>query len=105
LLAKVEKNFDFKNPASSIPDLVKAYLMIQNLEETHWKSIKTEEIKKCIAACSGLYLEAVANESEATPGSEIKVKCEIINRSNIQMQLAAVNSFPNHKYNQPFSSH
>ena len=102
LLAKVEKNFDFKNPASSISDLVKAYLMIQNLEETHWKSIKTEEIKKCIAACSGLFLEAITNESEATPGSEIKVKCEIINRSNIQMQLAAVNSFPTTNTISPF---
>jgi LmbE family N-acetylglucosaminyl deacetylase len=102
LLSKVEKNFDFKNPASSIPDLVKAYSMIQNVEETHWKPIKSEEIKKIIAACSGLYVEATANEAEATPGSQLKITCEVINRSEIPMQLTAVNSFPTSNTDSPF---
>lgn len=104
LLTSVEGNFDFKNPASSIPDLVKAYTMIQNLEETHWKSIKSEEIKKIIAACSGLFIEAISNNAEATAGSPIKIKCEIINRSNVPMQLTAVNSFPSSNANATFQS-
>lgn len=94
ILINVEKNFDFKNPSASIPELVKAYDLIQNLEDNHWKEIKTEEIKKIIAGCAGLYLEAVADVAEATPLSVIKVRLEAINRSAINMNLNTVNTVP-----------
>jgi LmbE family N-acetylglucosaminyl deacetylase len=90
LLAKVEKQYDFKNPSASIADLARAYTMIQSLGENHWAPIKSEEIKKIIAACAGLYLEAVADNAETTPGNTTKLKIEAINRSAIQMQLTSV---------------
>ena len=89
ILNNVEKTFDFKNPSVSIPELVKAYDLIQNLEDKHWKAIKSEEIKKIIAACAGLYLEAISEVQEATPGSILKIKTEAINRSSIPMKLNA----------------
>jgi LmbE family N-acetylglucosaminyl deacetylase len=94
LLSNVEKNYDFKNPAASISDLVKAYTMIQALDENHWKPIKSEEIKKAIVACAGLYLEAIADVQETTPGNAVKVKTEAINRSNIPMQLVKMQTVP-----------
>ncbi|AWA31468.1 LmbE family protein [Flavobacterium magnum] len=97
LLAAVEKNFDFTNPSASIPDLVKAYQMIQALDEAHWKAIKSEEIKEIIAGCAGLYLEAVTNIQEATPGSKIKVKMEATNRSAVDMTLSSVTFLPAQK--------
>jgi LmbE family N-acetylglucosaminyl deacetylase len=97
LLEKVQQQFDFKNPSGSIPDLVKAYSMIQLLEDEHWKTIKSDEIKKIIAACSGLYLEAVAENQTATPNSIIKIKIEAINRSAIAMQLESITSLPEQK--------
>lgn len=84
ILNAVEKNFDFKNPSASIPELVKAYTLIQNLSDKHWKEVKTEEIKKIIAACAGLYFEAVADVQEITPDSPLKIKLEVINRSSIR---------------------
>ncbi len=95
ILAGVQKNFYFKNPSQSIPELVKAYDLIQKLDDTHWKVIKTEEIKKIIASCAGLYLEAVAENQEGTPNNVVKVKLEAINRSNIKMNWNAVQTFPN----------
>jgi LmbE family N-acetylglucosaminyl deacetylase len=97
LITSITTAYDFKNPAASIPDLVKAYSMIQNLTENHWKTIKSEEIKKIIAACSGLYLEAVSNAQEATPGSVVNLKLEAINRSTIAMQLVSVTTIPEQK--------
>ena len=44
LITKIAAEFDFANPSASIPDLAKAYSMIQSLEENHWKQIKSEEI-------------------------------------------------------------
>lgn len=94
LLLSVEQNFDFKNPAKSIPDLVKAYDLIQKLDDRHWKIIKSEEIKKIIAACTGLYLEAKSKTQEAYANSELDIKIEAINRSSIPMELVSI-SLPN----------
>lgn len=98
ILYAVEKNFDFKNPAASVPELVKAYSLIETLEDKHWKLIKLEEIKKIIAACTGLYLEAVTDVQEITPGSTLKVKWEAINRSDIAMNLEGIGAVPVYKH-------
>ncbi len=87
ILTSVEKNFDFRNPAASIPELVKAYALIEKLEDAHWKKIKSAEIKEIIAACAGLYLEATSAEHTATPGSKVILNVEAINRSNANVSL------------------
>ena len=95
IMSNVEKNFDFKNPSASISELLKAYQLIEKLEDEHWKNIKLEEIKKIIATCSGLYLEAVAENQEANPNSLLKVKIEAINRSMVKMNLKLITSIAN----------
>ena len=94
LLEKVEKEFDFTNPASSIPDLLKAYSMIAELRDSHWRDIKLSETASVIAACSGLFLEAVADAPDATPGSTINISIEAINRSPVQMVLRRAEALP-----------
>jgi LmbE family N-acetylglucosaminyl deacetylase len=90
ILQQVEANFNFTNPSASIHELVKAYKLIQNLEDNHWKNYKTEEIKNIIYACSGLYLEAVSETSLATPGETVKLNIETINRSPISILLETI---------------
>ncbi|MEZ7506544.1 PIG-L family deacetylase [Flavobacterium sp. Arc2] len=97
LLGEIASKYDFSNPSASISDLTKAYLMIQSLNDNHWKALKMGEIEQIIAACSGLYLEAVSLNQEATPGSVVKLKLEAINRSSIDMQLLSVTTLPNQK--------
>jgi LmbE family N-acetylglucosaminyl deacetylase len=93
-LATIEQQFDFKNPAASIPQLIEVYAMIQQLEENHWKKIKSEELKQIIIGCSGLFLEAVAETQSSTPGSVLKIKLEAINRSNQKMMLKSIQTMP-----------
>ncbi|WP_306350938.1 PIG-L family deacetylase [Flavobacterium sp. '19STA2R22 D10 B1'] len=97
IVTEIEKNFDFKNPSASIPSLVKAYTLIQNLEDKHWKEIKTEEIKKIIAGCAGLYLEAVSETQSATPGSTEKLNLEAINRCITPIKLIDYTLLPQQK--------
>ncbi|MBK0368989.1 PIG-L family deacetylase [Flavobacterium agrisoli] len=97
LIQNIIQNYQFTNPSASIPDLVKAYQMIAALPENHWKPIKLEAIKNCISACAGLYLEAVADEQEVTPGSTVNLNLETINRTSIAMELESVVSLPNNK--------
>jgi LmbE family N-acetylglucosaminyl deacetylase len=112
ILANVQKNFDFKNPEASIPELVKAYSLIEKLDDEHWKTVKLQEIKKIISSCAGLYLEAVADSQEITPNSSLKVKIEVINRSTIAMKLTGIGAVPTYisdkknidlKYNNVFT--
>ncbi|WP_369764828.1 PIG-L family deacetylase [Flavobacterium sp. WC2429] len=97
LIAEITSKYDFTNPSASIPNLVKVYQMIQSLDEDHWKPVKSEELKKIITACAGLYLEAVATEQEATPGSIVGLKLEAINRSTVSIQLVSVETLPEQK--------
>ncbi len=90
ILKKVQDEFDFRKPSASVPDLVKAYTLIQKLKDVHWKSIKTKEIKNIIAACTGLYMEAVSETSHATIKDNVKLSLEVINRSNQPIQLESI---------------
>ncbi len=90
ILYQVEKDFDFRNPASSIPKLIQAYQLIQQIKDQHWKTVKSKEIKDIIAGASGLYIEAVAKEAYTTKGSEISLKVEAINRSTSNITLKSI---------------
>ncbi|MFT5436172.1 MAG: LmbE family N-acetylglucosaminyl deacetylase, partial [Ulvibacter sp.] len=85
ILYQVEKDFNFKNPSESIPQLLKAYELIKKLPEGFWKERKLIAITQLISDCAGLYLEAVANEQTTTPKGSIKVTTEAINRSSVSM--------------------
>ena len=97
LITQIETKYNFSDPSASIPDLTKAYTMIQALKEDHWRDIKSSEIKSIIAACAGLYLEAAATSQETSPGSNLRIKLEAINRTAIPMKLISVASLPDKK--------
>ena len=81
ILDNVVVTYDFTAPDKSIPQLMKAYALVQQLEDTHWKNIKSKELETIITAVTGLYLEAKADTNYATTGSSIKLDIEAINRS------------------------
>lgn len=87
ILYQVEKDYDFTNPSASIPKLIEAFKRIQNLNDTHWKTIKAKEIKAIIEACAGLYLEVVANSNHSVSGEDVNLKIEAINRSHSKIEL------------------
>lgn len=94
ILNTLESNFNFLNPSAHIPELIKAYELIEKLEDGHWEKIKSEEIKNIISACSGLYLEAVTEIHSATPGDSLKINVEAINRSSIDIELKDIEILP-----------
>lgn len=90
ILTPLEQNFDFKNPASLVPALIKAYQKIIVLENSHWRTIKTKQIEELIIGCSGLYLEAVANSQTINPRDRYEIELEAINRSNVLFTLKQI---------------
>jgi LmbE family N-acetylglucosaminyl deacetylase len=87
LLMGIETNFNFTNPSLHIPQLIKAYQLLQNVKNEHWKTIKTKELKAIIEACLGLYLEVSAAAPTAVNNDTITLDIEALNRSNINVIL------------------
>ena len=48
ILYAIEENFDYSNPSKHIPDLLKAYQLLQKVDDEHWKTLKSEELKSII---------------------------------------------------------
>lgn len=94
ILKEVEENYNFQDPSASIPHLVRAYVLIQKLDDDYWKSRKSAHIKDIIAASAGLFLEAVAGKSFATPGEEVIFNLEAINRSQGKINIEGLKLYP-----------
>lgn len=90
ILQKVQDEFDFKDPSKSVSELVKAYQLIQKLEDKHWREIKSEEIKEIIYQSAGLFLEAASKTVFTTVGGDVEVNIEAINRGNFPIELTAI---------------
>jgi LmbE family N-acetylglucosaminyl deacetylase len=87
ILYAVESDFDFTDPSASLPELMKAYKLVIQLEDTHWRDIKGKELKAIIEACAGLYLEVSANTPNISAGNEVELTIEALNRSKIDFSL------------------
>ena len=97
ILEQVQEGYDFENPSKSVPALMKAYKLITQLEDQHWREFKTRQIKEIIAACLGLYLEGVSPEPYSTGGESLELSLEAINRSPIDVNLESVSILPAEK--------
>lgn len=90
ILYNIEENFNFKNPSAHIPALLEAYKLLQKTDNTHWKTLKTKELKVIIEMCAGLYLEASASTNWATAGDVVDVSLEVLNRSETPIKLLSI---------------
>lgn len=94
-IAKIDENFKGKNPAASIPALLKVMQMIEALPDGYWKRVKLAEVQNIILYAGGIFLEATADDYSATAGQDIELKMEVINRIATNAVLNAVKYMPN----------
>ena len=90
ILEGVENNFNFKEPVSHLPDLLRAHALITKIEDDHWREYKLAELEQIITAICGLYLEASAQEPTAYPGSRTGIDIEAVNRSEAMVMMRGV---------------
>jgi LmbE family N-acetylglucosaminyl deacetylase len=87
ILKPLEASFDFADPSVHLPDLLRAYKLLQELEESHWKSLKLKELKELILGVTGVYLEASSETPYANPGSTAGIRIEAVNRSQWPIKM------------------
>lgn len=94
LLKNVEKSYQFNNPSASVPQLLEAMKLIEALPKSYWRDSKLAEIKEVIRGCLGLYMEAIAEDFSATPGQDVALNIEVINRSGVPVTLQKLAFLP-----------
>ncbi|WP_300025256.1 PIG-L family deacetylase [uncultured Maribacter sp.] len=90
ILYAIEENFNFKDPTVHLPNLLKAYQLLQNVSNEHWKELKIAELTDIISAISGFHLEAYTKTGYTNPGEEVTIEIQALNRSNINVELKSV---------------
>jgi hypothetical protein len=96
ILNPLEASFNFKNPSEMLPQLLKAYPLIFNLKDTHWRNIKLQQLKQLILDCGGIYLEAISEENSVNPNENFKVKVEAVNRGKAEVALKSLQNSKGH---------
>ena len=84
-ITQVFHDFDFSNPSKSLPQLVEIYQAIQNLEDDHWKTIKTQEIQELIVACGGWDVAFYTSEEYGTPNQNLNTQIRVVNPTAIDL--------------------
>src|SRR5690606_13255497 len=87
ILNPLEENFNFKNPSEMLPQLLKAYPLVLNLKDEHWREIKLQQLKQLILDCGGIFIEASSEENSINPNQNFKVNIEAINRGKSEVTL------------------
>ena len=82
ILRPIQENFDFKDPAIHLPDLLQAYTLIQQIDDQFWREQKTEQIVNLIKEISGLYLAFETDTAYATPGETINASLKLLARNH-----------------------
>ncbi|MGF1560396.1 MAG: PIG-L family deacetylase [Flavobacteriaceae bacterium] len=94
ILYAVERNFDFTNASSHLPQLLEAHQLIKELGDVHWQKIKRQEIEDIITAVTGLYLEASSDAPFTNPGGTVTISIEALNRSSSNIVIKSITMLP-----------
>ena len=91
-LQEIARNFDYGDPAASVPALLDVHDRMKALSSSYWKEKKLAELRDVISGALGLYAEATVQSPFAVPGDTVDISVELANRSdqNVNVKDVAV---------------
>ncbi|MEZ0484222.1 PIG-L family deacetylase [Fibrella aquatica] len=88
---KLSSQFNPLQPSASVPALVTLHREISQLDTSQvYVRTKQTEIQTLIQQCLGLVFEALPTDYAATPGGQIDVRLNAINRLNFPVKLTKI---------------
>ena len=90
LIDETIRNYNGADPSQSIPRLIKVKELMVKIEDRFWREKKIKEVEDIILQCSGLFLEMTTLSSKKTAKDSVSFTLEIVNRSNLKMQLKSI---------------
>ena len=92
LLKPLEVNFNYANPASHTPTLLKAYAILSKLEDSFWKTEKIKDLTDFILAVNGVFIDVNSTLAHSNPGEDVQLILEAINRSSNDVVIKSIKS-------------
>lgn len=90
ILDKVVSEFDSAAPWKSVPALLEIDSSLETLSAGRQIRSKRDSLHRLIAAAMGLNFQARAPQANLTPGENVQLNVELINRSPINARLISV---------------
>jgi LmbE family N-acetylglucosaminyl deacetylase len=96
LIESCIRNFNPRSPELSVPKLADIYRELAKKSDnpspdrTYWTSQKLKETETLLLACSGIWLEASANDFSGIPGNKIGISSQIIMRNKAEAKLEKI---------------
>lgn len=90
IVEKAIAAYDPTKPAAIMPQLLEARAEISKLKDEYWKALKLRQVDELIKSVMGLFLEVVADDYSVTPGDQVTLTVEAINRSDFPAKLKQV---------------
>lgn len=92
LVEKAIREYDVSHPSKSVTLLFQIRKEIGSLENSVWKERKLNEVNALIQDCLGLYCEVRADGYWVSPGENVVVSTEIVNRSPVAVTVKSIHS-------------
>jgi LmbE family N-acetylglucosaminyl deacetylase len=90
LTDEIIRTYKLEDPSQSIPRLLKLKDLIITIDDGFWRANKIREVEDIILQCSGLFLEMTTLSTKKTANDSVSFNLEIVNRSNLKMQLKSI---------------
>ncbi|MGH9628961.1 MAG: PIG-L family deacetylase, partial [Bryobacteraceae bacterium] len=82
ILSQAARSFLPEQPAKTIPHLLKARALIAAMPG-ELAALKLEELDRAIGLCAGIWLDASAATGTVTPGADLKISLNAVNRLDL----------------------
>ncbi len=90
LSVNIAASFSAEHPEKSVPALVNLYNLVASLTDGYWKTQKLKEIKNCIQAASGLFMEATTNNQFGIQGDSVRITATANNQLGLNLSNMGV---------------
>lgn len=99
ILRNVYEKFKPENPSASVPQLLIAYQLLDEMnsikdpEVIYWRSVKLKEIENVLVSCLGLWCEANGRQFAVSQGEDLKIRLETVKYCDYPVKLKKVKIF------------
>ena len=90
VITEINTSYNFSEPQHILPLLFKAYELLPELKDKYWQAQKKLQLENLIAACMGLWVEALAKDYSAVPGQEMIINTSVLLRNNFPVSLTGI---------------
>ena len=87
---KIQALWNPEKPQESVPLLLELRRELKKLPPSYWRNNKLKKTEDIIAACNGLFAEALLQQNKIIPGDSVKGKIELITRSEYPLRIGRI---------------